>query len=447
MRIGITVGTRPEIIKMAPVVRSCEATGTPYVLIHTGQHYDYALDGLFFAELDLPTPDYNLGVGSGPSAAQLGRIMAGVDAVIAERAIDMMLVQGDTNSALGGAIAANKAGIPVGHVEAGLRSYDRNMPEEINRILIDHLADALFAPTEASATTLRGEGIPDARIVVTGNTVVDELQRQVSAADVGEIMDRRGLFTDGYFIATVHRAENVDDPVRLASILGGLHLVAASAGVPVLLPLHPRTAQRIADLAIGVSDGVHILPPIGYREMLGLVSQAAVVLTDSGGLQEEACILRVPCVTLRDTTERPESVEVGANVLAGWDPSAILEHARMMMSRTRDWPNPFGDGQSGRAIVEWLLGEKRSGAPLLAARPRREFAVPRARVIAPDVLGAIDALVAVPAVVHGPVVTEFVVDGGADRSTTDADPGAQVVVHVVPREDARVAAQVDRSAG
>ena len=354
MKLAIVVGTRPEIIKMAPVVRACIARGVPYVLLHTGQHYSYALDGVFFEELGLPTPHRNLEVGSGSQAYQIGAIVSGLEPLLLEIRPDVVLVEGDTNSVLATALAANKSGIRVGHVEAGLRSYDRRMPEEINRVLTDHLSDVLFAPTPHAGAILRGEGVGEERIHVCGNTVVDELLLQRSRADRPGLLERFEVARRGYALATVHRAENTDAPDRLRGILDGLARTARALDMPVLAALHPRTMSRLRELEARIEQAVRVLPPLGYLDFLGLHLHASLMLTDSGGLQEEACSLRVPCVTLRDSTERPESVEVGANVLAGAAPERIVDAARAMVAKARDWPNPFGDGRSGERIVDVL---------------------------------------------------------------------------------------------
>ena len=354
--IAIVVGTRPEIIKMAPIVRACIDRGAPYLLLHTGQHYSFDMDGVFFRELDLPQPHHNLEVGSGTQAYQIGGIVTGLAPILERERPDVLLVEGDTNSVLAAGLTAHKLGIRVGHVEAGLRSYDRTMPEEINRVLTDHLSDLLFAPTDAARRTLTGEGIGADRIHVTGNTVVDEVLRQRERARTPGLHERFGVTPGRYALATVHRAENVEDERRLRGIFGGLAETGRVLGMPVLAALHPRTAHKIDTLGLVVDGTLRRLPPLGYLEFLGLHGDAALVLTDSGGLQEEACCLRVPCVTLRDNTERPESVEVGANVLAGAESDRIVECARSMAARTRDWPNPFGDGASGARIVEILIG-------------------------------------------------------------------------------------------
>jgi UDP-N-acetylglucosamine 2-epimerase (non-hydrolysing) len=352
--IAIVVGTRPEIIKMAPVVRACVERGVPYRLLHTGQHYSFEMDGVFFRELELPPPHHNLEVGSGSQAYQVGAIVSGLAPILERERPDVLLVEGDTNSVLAAGLAAHALGIRVGHVEAGLRSYDRRMPEEVNRILTDHLSDHLFAPTGNARRILRGEGIADDRIHVTGNTVVDEILRQRGRARDPGLLERFGVTPRGFALATTHRPENVDDATRLRGIFDGLTGAGRALGMPVLASLHPRTTKSLEAFGLAPDGAVRRLPPLGYLDFLGLHAEAALMLTDSGGLQEEACCLGVPCVTLRDNTERPESIEVGANVLVGADPSRIVAGARAMVAKARDWPNPFGDGQSGARIVEIL---------------------------------------------------------------------------------------------
>lgn len=354
MKIGIIVGTRPEIIKMAPIVRACIERKTPYTLLHTGQHYSFDMDGVFFQELELPQPNANLEVGSGSQVYQVGAIVTGMEELLGREKPDVLLVEGDTNSVLAAAIAANKMGIEVGHVEAGLRSYDRTMPEEINRILTDHVSDHLFAPTEHSRKILLGEGVDESRIHVTGNTVVDELLRQRKRAERSEVFGQFEVERGGFMLATVHRKENVEDEERLRGIFEGMTRSAKAIGAPVLAALHPRTQKRVKELNLEVDGSVRLLTPLGYMDFLGLHAGAALTLTDSGGLQEEACTLKVPCVTLRDNTERPESVQVGANLLAGADPERIEACAVEMSKRPRDWENPFGDGTSGVQIVDIL---------------------------------------------------------------------------------------------
>jgi UDP-N-acetylglucosamine 2-epimerase (non-hydrolysing) len=312
------------------------------------------MDGVFFEELGLPKPDHDLEVGSGSQVYQIGAIVNGIAPLLEAERPDVLLVEGDTNSVLAAALAAHKLGIRVGHVEAGLRSYDRQMPEEINRILTDHVSDHLFAPTPRARDTLVREGVEASRIHVTGNTVVDELELQRRRATRPEVLARFGVAPDRFALATVHRVENVEHPDRLRGIFTGLAAAGRALGVPVLAALHPRTSAKLEGEALELDCAVRVIPPLGYLDFLALHAQAALMLTDSGGLQEEACCLHVPCVTLRDNTERPESVEVGANMLAGADPERIVEATLTMRSRPRDWPNPFGDGRSGPRIVEIL---------------------------------------------------------------------------------------------
>lgn len=349
--ISIVLGTRPEIIKMSPVIRACEALGTPYRVIHTGQHYSYAMDRIFFEELELPAATHNLDVGSGSHAVQTGAIMTGVERVLLEERPSVTLVQGDTNTVLGGALAAAKLHMPVGHVEAGLRSFDRTMPEEVNRVVADHISDLLFAPTPIARGYLLREGIEEEKIRVTGNTIVDAVQQNLAIADRrGNTLEAIGISRKDFFLVTAHRAENVDDKARLSGILAGLSAVGREHGKEVLFPMHPRTRERMKMFGLA-ADWVRIIEPLGFLEFLQLEANAALVLTDSGGVQEETCILGVPCVTLRENTERPETIDVGSNILAGTDPSRIAMAVREQLSRRRSWTSPFGDGHAGERIV------------------------------------------------------------------------------------------------
>jgi UDP-N-acetylglucosamine 2-epimerase (non-hydrolysing) len=353
--VAIIVGTRPEIIKMAPLVRACRERQVPFRLLHTGQHYSHAMDGVFFEELGLPAPEANLAVGSGSQAYQVGAIVTGITPLYERDRPGWVLVEGDTNSVLAAALAAHKLGLRVGHVEAGLRSYDRSMPEEINRILTDQLSDHLYAPTADARATLLREQVAAERVFVTGNTVVDELEHQRPRAEARGVPARFAVTPGRYALATVHRAENTDDPARLAGIVEGLSAVARDLALEVLCAVHPRTTRRLDETGLAWGAGVRPLPPLSYLDFLGLHAAAALVLSDSGGLQEEACCLGVPCVTLRDNTERPESVAVGANQLAGAEPDRILAAARAMVGRRGGWVHPFGDGRAAHHILDALL--------------------------------------------------------------------------------------------
>jgi len=356
MKISIILGTRPEIIKLAPIIRILERKALDYFILHTGQHYSYNMDRVFFEQLELPEAKYNLNVGSGSHAEQTGKMLIGIESVLVKERPDIVLVQGDTNTTLAGALAAVKLGIRVGHVEAGLRSYDRGMPEEINRVIADHCSDILFAPTEKSRRILIGEGIPEGKIFVTGNTIVDAVMQNIELARRrADVIGKLGLERGRYFLATVHRQENVDDRGRFHGILKGLELVNEEFGLPVIYPVHPRAGRQMRNFNLKV-DGVRLIEPLDYLSFLYLESNARLIFTDSGGVQEEACILRIPCVTLRYNTERPETLEVGSNILAGTEPNEIVEKARIMMNKPNDWINPFGDGKAAERIVN-ILGE------------------------------------------------------------------------------------------
>ena len=336
---------------MAPVIRECQRRGLDHSIIHTGQHYSYQMDRIFFEQLELPQPDHNLDVGSGNHGEQTGRILADLEAVLMAERPDVVLVQGDTNTVMAGALAASKLHIKVGHVEAGLRSYDRSMPEEINRVVADHVSDYCFAPTETSKANLLKEGIAEEKIHVTGNTIVDSVYQNLEIA-----MRKVNILTDldlepkGYFLVTSHRQENVDNKERLGEIIRGLEMVKREFGLPVVFPVHPRTRKMVESFRFEL-DGIEAIEPLGFLEFLQLEAGARLALTDSGGVQEEACILGVPCVTLRDNTERPETVDVGANVLTGASSERIMKGALQMMEAEAGWKNPFGDGCTGERIV------------------------------------------------------------------------------------------------
>ncbi|MGV8108417.1 non-hydrolyzing UDP-N-acetylglucosamine 2-epimerase [Methanospirillum sp.] len=350
--LAIVLGTRPEIIKMSPIIRECERRCVEYFILHTGQHYSYEMDRTFFDELELPEPKYNLDVGSGTHAEQTGRIMQGIEKILLEEKPDVVLVQGDTNTVLAGALAAAKLHIRVSHVEAGLRSYDRRMPEEINRVMADHISDILFAPTDTARQNLRKEGVDASKIFITGNTVVDALfQNREIVKRKSTILKKVNLTAGQYIVVTAHRSENVDDSHRLNELISGIRKVQEIINVPVIFPMHPRTQKMIKEFGVS-TKGIIILDPVGYLDFLDLEAHAGLILTDSGGVQEEACILQVPCVTLRENTERPETVEVGANVLAGSDPERIIECAKRMVSCSRNWSNPYGDGKAGEMIID-----------------------------------------------------------------------------------------------
>ena len=354
-KIAVTLGTRPEITKMAPVIRELERRKADFFVLHTGQHYSYNLDGVFFEQLKLQQPKYNVGAGSGSHAEQTARILVGVEKILLQEKPDIVLAQGDTNSVLATALTAAKLHIKVGHIEAGLRSYDRTMPEEINRILADHCSDYLFAPTEKAKAILLSEGIREEIISVTGNTIVDTVYQNLEIArKQSRILETLHLTPKKYILVTLHRQENVDNRERFTSILQALDRAATEFKMPLIYPVHPHARRQIAEFNLKTPK-ITLIDPADFLDFLQLESNARLVLTDSGGVQEEACIIGVPCVTLRDNTERPETIEVGANILAGTSPDKILESARTMLGKKKKWQNPFGDGKAAEKIVNIVL--------------------------------------------------------------------------------------------
>ncbi|HEY3062682.1 MAG TPA: UDP-N-acetylglucosamine 2-epimerase (non-hydrolyzing) [Chloroflexota bacterium] len=331
MRIATVVGARPQFIKAAPVSRVLRRRHDE-VLIHTGQHYDTRMSDLFFDELAIPDPDHQLGIGSGPHGKQTGEMLAAIEQVLTSQAFDVVLIYGDTNSTLAGALAAAKLHLPVAHVEAGLRSFNRTMPEEINRVVADHLADILFCPTEAAVRNLADEGITRG-VHNVGDVMLDTMRLQIEAGlPTARVLNDFDVRERSYVLATIHRAENTDDPSRLRSILAGLE----AADEPVVLPLHPRTRAALDRFGLQPTNGhVRLVEPLSFAEMLAAEASARVIVTDSGGVQKEACWLRVPCVTVRSETEWVETVESGWNVLVGTASAAITDAIRSAQAPAR----------------------------------------------------------------------------------------------------------------
>lgn len=352
MKIAAILGTRPEIIKMSPIIAELQKRSADFFILHTGQHYSYEMDKSFFDDLELPESKYNINAGGLEYRKQIGFMARKISEILRSEKPDVVLAQGDTNSVLAGAMAAAKAGTKIGHVEAGLRSHDLRMAEETNRILTDHISDYLFAPTRISVDYLIEEGIDKDKIFLTGNTIVDAVNRNLKlAGKKSEILNNLNLRPGGYILATAHRAENVDDRKSLDEILRGLKMIAENFNTPVIFPMHPRTKNKIAEFSLAVSDKIAVMGPLGYLDFLRLEAGAKLIITDSGGLQEEACILRIPCVTARENTERPETVAAGANMLAGADAGKMLQCARIMAGKNISWTNPFGDGKAAEKII------------------------------------------------------------------------------------------------
>ena len=348
MRVLSIVGARPQFIKAAPVSRALRDHHVE-ILVHTGQHYDHAMSDVFFEELGIPKPDVNLGVGSGPHGQQTAEMLAPLEKLLLEERPDCVIVYGDTNTTLAGALAASKLDIPVAHVEAGLRSFDRRMPEEINRVVSDHLSRLLLCPTPAAVNNLRAEGLVEG-VELVGDVMLDTALYQTGMADEAQVLSSFDLTAGEYLLATVHRAGNTDSPERLTAIVDAL----TSLGRTVIWPVHPRTAKMLAhygleDRVVARGD-VRSVTPVGYGALLALLRNAAGVLTDSGGMQKEAYFFSVPCVTLREETEWVETVETGWNVLAGADAAAIVAAAERL-ARPAKHPDLYGDGHAADRVV------------------------------------------------------------------------------------------------
>lgn len=356
-RIVTIIGTRPEIIKMAPVVKALDALPHKHVLVHSGQHYDLMMDRVFFKDMQLRAPDAQLELKEQPPHLQVSRTILQAAAVAKDA--DLVIVHGDTNTTLAGALLGNKLGKPVAHVEAGIRSFDKTMPEEVNRILTDQVSRLLFAPTEIARKNLENENVREG-IHVVGNSVIDALRQNAeAAAQTSKILRRLKLEKGKFAVLTFHRAENVDVADQLRRVLQAMEAAAAKFGLTIVFPIHPRTEKMAKQFGLArllKAPGLKVIPPTGYLDMLELERSAALVFTDSGGLQEESCFFQVPCVTLRENTERPETLEIGANVLAGTDPRRILEATERQLAATRGWPNPYGDGTTGPQIAKVVAG-------------------------------------------------------------------------------------------
>ena len=367
MKIATVLGTRPEIIKMAPIIDEISRRGIDQIVLHTGQHYDDEMSDAFFRDLEIPAPDYNIHVGSGTHGRQTGLMMKGIEEVLIDEKPDIVLVQGDTNAVLAGALVASKLHIAVGHVEAGLRSFDMTMPEELNRRAADVCSSMYFIPTEESAINLLAEGVSRKNLIITGNTVVDACFRHL------EIARKKGFSNeslaslnieemDNILTLTMHRAENVDDKRRVTNIIEALKELDY---MNIIFPIHPRTKNTLQNFGLfdelNDLEHVHIIKPIGYLDFLQLTSLSTLILTDSGGLQEEAITLDVPALTLRYNTERPETVSAGGNILVGADKDAILKYVKKIVEdedfaqKMKKAENPYGQGEAAKRTVDAIV--------------------------------------------------------------------------------------------
>lgn len=357
MQILHVVGARPNFMKVAPVMAALASYhGVDQMLVHTGQHYDAAMSGIFFQQLGLPQPDINLEVGSGSHAVQTAEIMMRFDQVVAGSRPDLVLVYGDVNSTVAAALVSAKLGIRIGHVEAGLRSFDRTMPEEINRLVTDQLADLLFTPSADGNENLEREGVAPEKIHLVGNVMIDTLMRLLPLAEKQDILQRLALQASGYGLVTLHRPSNVDEPAMLHQIMQTLFDI--SEEIPLIFPLHPRTRQHLRALSLQpATSNLQLVDPLGYLEFLALQRHARLVITDSGGIQEETTYLGVPCLTVRENTERPVTVTLGTNRLVGQDMQRLRAAAQDVLAGSAQAGQipPLWDGQAGTRIAQVII--------------------------------------------------------------------------------------------
>jgi UDP-N-acetylglucosamine 2-epimerase (non-hydrolysing) len=355
-RLLCVAGARPNFMKLAPLVAALnrEPDFAPFI-VHTGQHYDDQMSGQFFRDLSMPAPKFNLNVGSGSHAQQTAEILKRFEPVVLEEKPEGVVVVGDVNSTLACALVAKKLQIPVIHVEAGLRSFDRGMPEEINRLVTDAISDLLLVTEESGRRNLIAEGTPPERIFLVGNLMIDSLRANFGNARQSDILTRLGAQFKSYGLVTLHRPSNVDDPSHLIELVETLSIIADD--LPLYLPVHPRTRTRLEDSKLALHSGIHLTDPLGYLDFLWLMSNSAAVLTDSGGIQEETTALGVPCLTLRDNTERPVTIEEGTNVLAGTHKASILDAWNQMKRNPKAGRIPkYWDGSAAARCVEVLRG-------------------------------------------------------------------------------------------
>ena len=360
-KIFVVAGARPNFIKIAPIIRELRARNDfQSVLVHTGQHFDHEMSAVFFEQLRIPTPDVHLGTGGGSHAQQTARVLEAVEQLLIPEVADTagLLVVGDVNSTMAAALAAVKVGVRVAHVEAGLRSFDRKMPEEINRIVTDAISDLLMITEESARANLLHEGIPEERIVMTGNVMIDTLMEELPRARATDAPARLGMKPRGFCFVTLHRPSNVDEAATLRRIVHVL--IELAAIIPVVFAVHPRTADRLRRFELleqlEGARNIKLTAPLGYHESIAMIAGAAMVLSDSGGIQEETAVLDTPCLTLRDTTERPVTVQLGTSTLIGARIEAVLELARDILADTykRGHPIPMWDGRAAARIVDAL---------------------------------------------------------------------------------------------
>jgi UDP-N-acetylglucosamine 2-epimerase (non-hydrolysing) len=348
----LVAGARPNFVKLGPLVHSLQRAGVPFDIVHTGQHYDAQMSDSFFSDLQIPKPTANFGVGSGSHAVQTAKVMTAFDEWLDTSETDLVVVFGDVNSTVACALVAAKRNLPIAHVEAGLRSFDRRMPEEVNRVLVDRIADWLLTPSRDANENLAAEGANPARVRLVGNIMVDSLEWAMKAGDQ-QVLDRLGVVPGGYALVTLHRAGLVDDPALLAGVLGVLGEFGADQ--PIVFPVHPRTRNMIAASGLALPSSIRLTDPLGYLEFVQLEASSRIVLTDSGGVQEETTCLGIPCLTLRDNTERPITVTEGTNRIVGTDPARIAAAYAEALTGVGTGRRPeMWDGHTADRIVDEL---------------------------------------------------------------------------------------------
>jgi UDP-N-acetylglucosamine 2-epimerase (non-hydrolysing) len=379
MKIMTIIGIRPDFIRMSEIIKNLDRLGDiEHVLVHTGQHYSATMDKVFFDELGIRQPDINLAVGSGSHAEQTGRLLVAAERAITDRTPDACLFLGDSNASLA-AIAAAKLNVKVLHIEAGMRSFDLRMPEEKNRRIVDQISDFLFVYTQRYRENLLLEGFAPERVLVVGNPIVDIVSLYRPQADTSRAVTDAGLEAGRYILATLHREENVDNRAVLTELLHGLDLIAQKTGFPVYYPMSYRTAARMEQFSIALPVTIRRSEPLGFLDFLSLEMKAALIVTDSGTVQEEASILQVPCIVARWSTERPETVEVGGCIVSGCLSTDMVAAAMVMIGRERDWQHVLGDGRSSRRIVDHIvrlrqeLTSTRFVPPIIDERKRASF--------------------------------------------------------------------------
>lgn len=362
-KVCVLVGTRPSMVKMSPIINALKERNIHHFVIHAGQHYSYNMDQVFFEDLTLSAPDYKLSTVKDYKlhGEQTAEMLIGIEQILLKEKPKLIFVCGDANFNLAGALAARKLGIKVAHVESGLRSNDWRMPEEHNRVMMDHISEYLFAPTEQAKENLIKDNVKG-KIFVFGNTIVDAVTHNSERASLtSSILERLNLKKGNYILLTLHREENIDFKNTFKNIIEGLCLVKqACPNFQVVFPIHPRTSDRLEKFGLEnafQNCNIRLIEPVGYLDFLQLIKNAKLILTDSGGIQEEGCILKTPCVTIRENTERPETVKVGSNIVAGTNAEGILNSVRIMMTRDRSWSNPFGDGKTSKRMVEIIWTE------------------------------------------------------------------------------------------